>query len=217
MKLYKFENFPGFTKPGVSKIYRLTSDWAENGANWTQRTSFAKWTAPGGDFPQAAVDSFAYDGKLNKAWFSYDVTNAVAAMVKDPKANFGFIIRVPDIYPGKTTSMNQENYFHSSEAADAALTPRLIVTGSSETKAVAAPPIRRSIRIQCSRGGISLCFDKQTRYSVAVTDYRGRTLVGKRFEGKADRARIPYRFTPGLYCITVQSEGASMTWKKVLF
>jgi len=85
-------------------LHRITDDWGEMSVTWA---SFI------GDYDVAIIGSFATN---SVGWQTVDVTSLVQAWVNGLYPNFGFVLM-----QGKTPS----NIYHSSEALDVSLRPKL--------------------------------------------------------------------------------------------
>lgn len=129
LKIYKYGNYNGYTKSDVYEVYKATKEWDENGASWIKSTSSLNWDIYGGDYESTALSSFSYDGSYN-GWFDFSVTSAIKDFIDNPSINYGLIVLVPggvdSVYDNQTK--DQESYFHSSEASDESLRPKLTVT-----------------------------------------------------------------------------------------
>ncbi len=129
LEIYKYGNYSGYTKSDVYEVYKATKEWDENGASWIKSTSSVNWDIYGGDYESTALSSFSYSGSYN-GWFDFSVTSAIKDFIDNPSINYGLIVLVP----GGVDSVNdnqtkdQETYFHSSEASDESLRPKLTVT-----------------------------------------------------------------------------------------
>lgn len=129
LEIYKYGNYSGYIKSDVYEVYKVTKEWDENGASWIKRTSSLNWDIYGGDYGSTALSSFSYSGSYN-GWFDFSVTSAIKDFIDNPSINYGFIILIPggvdSVYDNQTK--DQESYFHSSEASDESLRPKLTVT-----------------------------------------------------------------------------------------
>ena len=129
LEIYKYGNYNGYTKSDVYEVYKVTKEWDENGASWIKRNSSLNWDRYGGDYESTALSSFSYDGSYN-GWFDFSVTSAIKDFIDNPSINYGLIVLVPggvdSVYDNQTK--DQESYFHSSEASDGSLRPKLTVT-----------------------------------------------------------------------------------------
>lgn len=124
-------------------VSNLNADWGEgasdapgaegsgtaaqaNDATWTQRYfgTGQSWTAPGGDLG-ALLDTRVIDGVGDWTFASDDLTASVAGAAQVPWLHFGFCVQ------GNEASAGTAKRFDSSENANAAFRPRLIVTYST--------------------------------------------------------------------------------------
>lgn len=129
LEIYKYGNYSSYTKSDVYEVYKVTKEWNENGASWIKSTSSVNWDIYGGDYESTALSSFSYSGSYN-GWFDFSVTSALKDFIDNPSINYGLIVLVPggvdSVYDNQTK--DQETYFHSSEASDESLRPKLTVT-----------------------------------------------------------------------------------------
>ena len=114
---------------------QLLESWDGSNATWCSRTSSENWSENGGLWTldnQATVtvpnkygsDWMSATGPYNE-WIEWDVTGIVKNWIEFGNPNYGFIIHQTDI---TNSGHNQSINFASSEYADAALRPQLIVT-----------------------------------------------------------------------------------------
>jgi RHS repeat-associated protein len=107
------------TSPGVSKqiaVHRATSDW-DNAATWTSRKAGTSWTAPGGDYASADLDSQPIPAA--GTWAQYSVTDAVDPWLNGSIQNQGFVIT------DDTSTVNNSVVFASSDHATSSNAPWL--------------------------------------------------------------------------------------------
>lgn len=131
----------------TTTVSSLAADWGEgasdapgaegsgtaaqaNDATWTERFFGAgqSWTAPGGDLG-ASLASRVVDGVGDWTFASPDLTASVDGAAQVPFASFGFCVQ------GNEASAGTAKRFDSSENANAAFRPRLIVTYSTSCTA----------------------------------------------------------------------------------
>lgn len=111
---------------GTVVVRRLTNDWTEGdgdgassgGVTWNDRSTGVSWTQ-GGAYTGTFVASTAILAST-VAWFEWDITALTQAWFEGSMANQGLIL-LPDAAGTKVT-------FASSDAADAALHPKLTIT-----------------------------------------------------------------------------------------
>ncbi len=111
------------SSPGADaevRAHRLLQPWSE-GSSWEYASNpLSPW--PGGDYvDDPDAEYFLAD---RPGWRTVDVTEHVRAWVGDPATNHGFILVATPV-PGGST--NTEHRFHSEEATDERLHPRLAV------------------------------------------------------------------------------------------
>ena len=114
---------------GDFSIHRVTNPWVEgvmtggNGSpNWTNRDIGVTWATLGGDYDPAAVTTINIPvGLLPHQW---EVAALVQSWVSGDSLNFGMAI-VP-------VSFGSDAFFHSSDASNAALRPKLTITYACE-------------------------------------------------------------------------------------
>lgn len=107
-------------------VHRLQQDWSETGATWNQRLPGVAWTVGGAggigtDFAETADATASID--FNPGWVAFDVTGSLQQMSTAPEPrNYGWRLR------GISGYLSGLKYFHTSEAADPALRPKLVIT-----------------------------------------------------------------------------------------
>jgi len=128
-------------------VSRLAADWGEgasdapgaegagtaaqtNDATWTERFFGVgpAWTTPGGDFA-APLATTIVDGVGDWTFASQDLTASVEAAAQVPWLHFGYIVH------GNEASAGTAKRFDSSENANLAFRPRLVVTYSTNCNA----------------------------------------------------------------------------------
>jgi hypothetical protein len=150
LELYRFDEEEGENPMRVA-VYVMTSDWTEgsnsnfwpeagampDGATWEEAAPGIPWEMAGGDFDfgtdyghgdNGIVDEVRLSTSVEDGWVVFDVTKAVRAWVEGGVPNHGLMIRPLD-------GLHTYHYFHSDDAGDPALRPRLVVvhSGSEET------------------------------------------------------------------------------------
>jgi hypothetical protein len=133
MELFGFDT--GYDDgPQDAVVHRVTRAWVEGagtdfypdgrsqGVTWSQAAPGVPWTHPGGDIDAAQLARVTLPANPN-AWFAWDVTAAVQGWAWGG-LNAGLLVR-----PENGAWRNHA--FHSREAADVALRPRLVVVYST--------------------------------------------------------------------------------------
>jgi endonuclease/exonuclease/phosphatase family metal-dependent hydrolase len=119
---------PGSRRFGA---YEITQSFQETQANWTNRKTRYSWRVSGGSLGPKYAEGVVSSTVGSPATF--DVTALVQARVKAGSSRYTRIALV-DIDPADSTAFRE---FHSSEAPDAPLRPKLIVTYGGS---IATPP-----------------------------------------------------------------------------
>lgn len=90
---------------GHVSVHRITTNWIESEATWTNATTTIPWSAVGGDY---GSEIGIWLGNTNLAtnitsattsanfWLDFDVTNIVQYWKENPSENYGFLVR---LYP----------------------------------------------------------------------------------------------------------------------
>lgn len=87
-------------------VCRITENWNEAGASWTNRTASELWTTPGGTFAledESVIEIPSLYGGGSGAsgpyddWFAWDVTKIVRSWVDGTHINYGFLLWQEDI------------------------------------------------------------------------------------------------------------------------
>lgn len=90
---------------GHVSVYRVTNDWTENEATWTNRKSGIPWTVSGGDYYDSPAtwignsvlsNSFTSADQDSQFWIDFDVTSIVDYWRLHPTQNYGFLIKLHD-------------------------------------------------------------------------------------------------------------------------
>jgi hypothetical protein len=217
-KIYKYGNFSIYWNKNTFYLYQLSQKWDENGANWTKRNRSANWNTAGGDYVKPEIATYQYDGQFN-GWFTFNVTKAVNEMIKNPATNFGFMVLIKDMNPGSIDEMyNVYAYFHSSEAADAGLTPRLVIKKTG-TSVVEKQHANNSFQVKLI--GNLLQLDLAEKYgnnvTITITDIAGKTVSRQKLEKSGNTFIIPLPFSSGVYCISVSAQGLHERRKVILY
>jgi hypothetical protein len=93
-----------YTNPdGHVSVHRITKNWIENEATWTNATSVTNWDSVGGDFDSTV---HRWVGNTNLAtnltsgttsghfWMDFDVTDIVQYWKSNPSNNYGFLVKL---------------------------------------------------------------------------------------------------------------------------
>ena len=125
LSLYKFAATGG--SGNTITVHRMTRDWLEgtgdytatgDGATWNTSDGTTPWTTPGGDFETTPVASNA--GIAGNGWKEWDLTALAGAWVDGSVANQGVAL--------KATTGAGYNKFHTSDAGNATLFPKLTLS-----------------------------------------------------------------------------------------
>jgi hypothetical protein len=167
------------------RCHPVTSAWVESEASWDQRTGAAKWKCPGGDWDPKALCASTFFGPLGGArmrTFDFDLTTAARAWQAQPGQNYGVVLMVEK---GCTAEMR----FRSSEAADGAQKPKLLLYYQK-------PGPRDSFML--STENVPPCEPFNPEAPVVQVNGKPATLnLGEQFETKfsASGAKEPYMFS----------------------
>jgi len=112
--------------------YGITETWYEGGgtltgssssnATWNHSVDGTSWTTPGGDY-LSSTQSSVYETPVEDQWISIKLNTAmVQRWIEDSTSNQGVIIKKIN-----NDSSTDITHFHSSEASDAELRPRLSI------------------------------------------------------------------------------------------
>jgi len=217
-KIYKYGNFSIYWNANTFYLYKMSQKWDENSADWTKRNSSANWTTAGGDFIKPELAAYKYDGNSN-GWFTFKVTNAVIEMIKNPSTNYGFMVLIKDMNPGSIEEWyNVLTYFHSSEAADTSLTPRLIIKKTG-TAIVEKQHTNNLFQIKLIGNLVQLnLVEKYSKnVKITITDIAGKTVFRQTFEKPGNSVIIPLPFSSGVYCISVSAKELQERKKIILY
>jgi hypothetical protein len=101
------------TEDAVVEVFVLTTDWTENGVNWTWADSGnVLWTTPGGDLGVKVGEFNVVTGFVG--WYHVDIANAVNYWISGGD-NFGILLKQST---GNTT-------YHSSEYGNVSQRPKI--------------------------------------------------------------------------------------------
>lgn len=115
--------------------YQVTTSFYESSANWTIRKTGYKWTQAGGDLGLKHAEATAA-GTVGSA-VTFDLTKLVQARVKLTSGSRYTRLALLDVDVASATAYRQ---FHSSEAVDPALRPKLVVTYGTAAAPAPVPP-----------------------------------------------------------------------------
>lgn len=210
LEIYKFHNYIGHVgKCKDYAVFRITKAWSENGTDWK-----SPWLKPGGDFDTTVIGDFYAYMDNNNIWFDWDVDDFVFDMVNGRVENHGFILLVTGGY-GLQFSLNQENYFHSSEYSVPNLRPKLTVTYSDNTAVQEnVSVLYERFFIRQSGKSLQLYIPGTGRSSVTIIDSEGRTIrrtVVNR--GDSNNTLDLGGFSSGVYFVSVVTGNGIMTKK----
>lgn len=100
-----------YSTAGHISVYRVTTDWTENQATWSNRNSSAAWVSPGGDYDTTPAiwigsselaNSFTSADQNKQFWVDFDVTSFVNYWRLNPSSNYGILVKLHD-------SINENN------------------------------------------------------------------------------------------------------------
>lgn len=140
-------------------VYRLSQTFDERYATWYTRRSGYKWTTAGADLAEKWAEASV--GATAGSRVTFDVTAFVQRVVKGTFGSSRYTrIGLVDVGASSDNSYKQ---FHSSEASDPAVRPKLVVVyGSTSTAAPAPAPAPSS-----STGTLKM-LDWNTHYGVGT-------------------------------------------------
>ena len=141
VELYRYEAYAEAETP--LELYRVTSPWTEgtgyehypessyvpDGATWGLASPGMPWSSPGGDFDATSDYGHGANGLLDRillaeeqayGWIRLDASAAVRRWVSGSAPNYGVLLRAAS---GDWTY----HYYHSGEAENASLRPKLTV------------------------------------------------------------------------------------------
>lgn len=136
----------GGSQTGDYTAYKLSRSWVEEEATWTNASANQTWAKAGGDYISGSVASATCPRSVGNTWVRYNVLSAVNEFIRNPEANFGFLII--------NSRMSQEIDFISSENTTADQRPKLTITyeGSASMTMDAATKTARSPVVVLTRG-----------------------------------------------------------------
>lgn len=91
------------TSDGHASVHRVTTEWIENEATWTNATTTTNWSSVGGDFDNTVhrwigntnlVSNFTSGTTSAHFWMDFDVTDIVQYWKENPMDNYGFIVKL---------------------------------------------------------------------------------------------------------------------------
>lgn len=109
-------------------IHRVTKDWGEANANWTEANPGNAWTSSGGDFDSTIITSGVTSASIG--WSSWDITSLVSNWVNNVSPNYGLMLR--------TTETGKSTQFSSTDAGLPANRPKLTINYTCECGQVCA-------------------------------------------------------------------------------
>lgn len=119
-KLQVYVNDSFGTSNITVKAYRVTSEWIEKQATWTNRTGSVLWFAGGGDYNSEVLDSVNISN-VSGRHYNFTITGAIKGWINGSYANYGIILIAPDAVAGNYT------YFASSNDTNNAQKPKFII------------------------------------------------------------------------------------------
>ena len=116
------------TTPPVVQAHRVLREWVEgtgsgDGASWNTTDGSTAWSTPGADYDAGIEGSFVAD---SLGWKTLDLTSLVQSWVGGNQPNYGLILLSPPL------SGNNEITYHSSDASDPTLRPKLLIVANCE-------------------------------------------------------------------------------------
>lgn len=94
-----------FSTNGHVAVHRVTTDWIENEASWSNRKAGIPWTTSGGDYDTTPAvwvgnselsNSFTSADQNKQFWMDFDVTSIVDYWRLNPSQNYGFLVKLYD-------------------------------------------------------------------------------------------------------------------------
>jgi len=88
---------------GHASVHRVTTEWVENEATWTNATTTTNWNSVGGDFDNTVrrwigntnlVTNFTSGTTSAHFYMDFDVTDIVQYWKENPTENYGFIVKL---------------------------------------------------------------------------------------------------------------------------
>ena len=123
-KLQVYVNDSFGTSNITVKAYRVTSEWIERQATWSNRTNSVLWFSAGGDYNSAELSAVNISNQSGK-YYNFTITNAVKGWVNGSYNNYGIILIAPDSVAGNYT------YFTSSNDTNNAQKPKFFIDYTS--------------------------------------------------------------------------------------
>lgn len=105
LKLYQYYSVS--TQPGSLSVQRVTTNWADNQANWTSATSTTQWTTPGGDYAPDAVATVAIGGY---AQYVLRIDGLVEGWGNGMLANQGMLFKSSGLQRARFYSLESSTY-----------------------------------------------------------------------------------------------------------
>lgn len=91
------------TSDGHASVHRVTTEWVENEATWTNATTTTNWNSVGGDFDNTVhrwvgntnlVSNFTSGTTSAHFYMDFDVTDIVQYWKENPTENYGLLVKL---------------------------------------------------------------------------------------------------------------------------
>jgi hypothetical protein len=141
-----------FSTNGHVAVHRITTDWIENQATWTNRKTGIPWTTSGGDYDTTPAiwvgnselsNSFTSADQNKQFWMDFDVTSIVDYWRLNPSQNYGLLIKLYD-YANENNSTDIKWELNSGRLAGTGAIsgfPQLLVSYNSLNVSGAIPTV----------------------------------------------------------------------------
>lgn len=141
-----------FSTNGHVAVHRVTTDWTENQATWSQRKTGIPWTTSGGDYDTTPAiwvgnselsNSFTSADQTKQFWMDFDVTSIVDYWRLNPGLNYGLLIKLYD-YANENNSTDIKWELNSGRLAGTGAIsgfPQLLVSYNSLNVSGAIPTV----------------------------------------------------------------------------
>ncbi len=185
---------------GPKKIYRVTSAWTENNANWKN-----PWNVEGGDFDEAnPLSSSSQKDTTVGEWESFDVTEVVKEHVQNPSQNFGFLIKFDD-------NDRRGIMVYSAQNEKIDMRPKLVINGdNTDIEKLNSQDYNRIFITGCN--GTYWLHVPDVKGSVMyIHSPSGRQLAVIPIENGVERYLMPQLSAQGIHIISIWNKGNVIT------
>lgn len=190
-----------------------------NNSSWVSQvtgTTYLKpWNKKGGDYTGEGADTI-YNADIT-GWFEFEITSHVQDFVNEPSKNYGVMLSVAMDNPNhlylnsdpRIDTVAQMGKFHSMKVSDVSLRPQLVITYDTDpTGSVTAQKLSGvKFKVRQANGMIQLWVPDIKKYSVRVSDVRGREIATCNLHKSNEWVSVPVRLLPGAYLVSVKHGG----------